>query len=403
MILTRLALSFAAAALVAGCGGSAPPIGAPGAIPQSRAAAAHYKVLYRFKGAQQDGAYPIGGMVSINGILYGATQFGGSDGTGTVFAFDLSAGKEQVIADSLGNPYIGGSLLNVDKTLYGAGRLGGRQEYGDIFQVNVATGKTKSICAFDINNGQYPNMGLIMFNGKLYGTTSGGGKFQNGTIFACNLKTGKAAAVISLEARKTGTVPLAGLTAVNGELYGTTSSAGTFYDGTIFKVDTSGRLHTLYTFYPSSGMWPMAPFINVGGTLYGTTSAGGAYLSGPYITGTVFKASKSGAHKLLYSFKGTPDGAAPKAGLTYLNGSFYGTTSIGGTNTQDCRGCGTVFQLTASGTESILYRFKGGKDGALPMSSLTDVKGTLYGTTTTGGAAGCSASGGCGTIFEITP
>jgi hypothetical protein len=38
--ITRFALGLAAT-LLAGCGGSQPPIGAPGAMPQSRAIAAH--------------------------------------------------------------------------------------------------------------------------------------------------------------------------------------------------------------------------------------------------------------------------------------------------------------------------------------------------------------------------
>jgi uncharacterized repeat protein (TIGR03803 family) len=398
-----IALTVGVAGLFAGCGGAQPPIGATGATPQSRAAAlTHYRVVYRFKGGDQDGGYPVGGLINLNGTLYGTTQFGGPGGTGTVFALDLSTGKESVTASSLGNPYVGGPLLNLNKTLYGAGRYGGPHSEGAIFEVNLVTGKTKSICGFNNNEGRYPNMGLTDFKGKLYGTTSEGGKWGNGAVFACDLSTGKEHAVISLKARVTGTAPLAGLTVVNGELYGTTYSGGPNYYGTIFKIDTDNRLRTLYNFDWSSGAWPIAPLVDVNGTLYGTTFAGGAHGSGSHVTGTVFKVSKSRVETVLYSFKDSPDGAGPSARVTYVNGSLYGTTEYGGSNSQACRECGTIFQLTASATESVLHRFKGGQDGAAPLSSLINVKGTLYGTTTSGGSAACT-SGGCGTIFEVTP
>jgi uncharacterized repeat protein (TIGR03803 family) len=55
----------------------------------------------------------------------------------------------------------------------------------------------------------------------------------------------------------------------------------------------------------------------------------------------------------------------------------------------------------------VLWSFAGSQagDGASPVSSLVlDKAGNLYGTTKTGGAApACSGSGGCGTVFELSP
>jgi uncharacterized repeat protein (TIGR03803 family) len=396
----RFVLTISAAgALLAACGWSQLPIGAQLPLPQSRARATpYYRVLYRFKGGA-DGAAPIGDLVDVNGTIYGVTEFGGSggSGTGTVFALDLATGKEKVIASSLGNPYVGGRLLNLSNILYGAGRNGGTRGAGDVFGVSLVTGKTKSICPFYNEKGQFPNMGLIQFNGALYGTTYGGGKLLQGAVFACDPRNGKSRVVYSFKAGANGAGPLAGLTAINGALYGTTYNGGAHYYGTIFSINPSGKQRVLLDFDLSHGAWPMARLIDVSGTLYGTTSLGGTY-----DRGTVFKTSKSGAEKVLYSFKDTPDGSVPSAGVTYVSGSLYGTTERGGSNAQGCRGCGTVFQLTASGTETVLHRFKGGMDGAFPLSGLINVKGTLYGATTSGGGAGCM-SGGCGTIFEITP
>jgi uncharacterized repeat protein (TIGR03803 family) len=104
--------------------------------------------------------------------------------------------------------------------------------------------------------------------------------------------------------------------------------------------------------------------------------------------------------RVLYRFKGGNDGYAPLSGLIADEaGNLYGTTSSGGAGT--CLGgCGTVFELSpASGgrwTETVLYSFTGGGDGAFPNAGLLfDAAGNLYGTTIYGG------SYDDGTIFRL--
>jgi len=116
--------------------------------------------------------------------------------------------------------------------------------------------------------------------------------------------------------------------------------------------------------------------------------------------GLVFKLTPnpdgSWTESVLYSFAGDPDGAFPGAGLIFdSTGSLYGTTAGGGT------GHGTAFKLTAnpdaSWTESVLYRFTGGKDGYAPVAGLVfDTAGSLYGTTVIGGS-------NWGVVFKLTP
>ncbi|MGB9651494.1 MAG: choice-of-anchor tandem repeat GloVer-containing protein, partial [Candidatus Cybelea sp.] len=65
---------------------------------------------------------------------------------------------------------------------------------------------------------------------------------------------------------------------------------------------------------------------------YGTTLRGGAYGGG-----TVFKITPSGDEKVIYSFKGPPDGSFPQAGLIAVSGELYGTTQIGGNGDPDVR------------------------------------------------------------------
>jgi uncharacterized repeat protein (TIGR03803 family) len=114
----------------------------------------------------------------------------------------------------------------------------------------------------------------------------------------------------------------------------------------------------------------------------------------------------AGSYKVLYTFKGGKNAGHPFDALIFDgNGNLYGTTLEGGGT---CGGnpCGTVFKLAPNSnggwTESVLYRFKGGRDGMQPYGSLIfDQAGNLYGTTALGGNASCYH--GCGTVFKLAP
>ncbi len=134
------------------------------------------------------------------------------------------------------------------------------------------------------------------------------------------------------------------------------------------------------------------------GNLYGTTALGGT--SG---AGIVFELSNPGApggwtETILYNFSGGSDGSQPYGGVIFDSaGHLYGTTYQGG-----AFNAGTVYELTpaksGAWTETVLYSFAGGTDGAGPQSDLNfDQAGNLFGTTNNGG------SPGNGIVFELTP
>ncbi|HYL27877.1 MAG TPA: choice-of-anchor tandem repeat GloVer-containing protein [Candidatus Nitrosotalea sp.] len=97
------------------------------------------------------------------------------------------------------------------------------------------------------------------------------------------------------------------------------------------------------------------------------------------------------AYKQLFAFPGTPSGSAP-TGMLYVKGSLFGTTTGGGAKT-----FGSVFVRGLSGKVHVLYSFQGGSDGAGPEGTLTELNGSFYGTTQYGGADGD------GTVFSVTP
>lgn len=120
-------------------------------------------------------------------------------------------------------------------------------------------------------------------------------------------------------------------------------------------------------------------------------------------------ASADPTETVLYSFTGGIDGAFSNFGVVFdASGAVYGTTEDGGGSPNCDGGCGIVFKLTppTSGrgpwTRTVLYSFKGGNDGSAPNGPLIfGPSGALYGTTALGGSSGCPF--GCGTVYKLTP
>jgi len=266
----------------------------------------------------------------------------------------------------------------------------------------VSTGTFASLYSFKGNpDGAFPLAPLLQVGGSLYGTTSQGGTVTangDGTIFKITL-AGDETVLHSFEGTPDGQFPQASLIAVKGLLYGTTPNGGTTAYGTVFTTTKKGVENVAYSFMGGTdGAGSEASLTNVNGTLYGTTSAGGGTSCNSGIgCGTVFKIDQSGTESVLYRFQGGSDGQAPSAPMIYVKGMLYGTTFFGGGSGCNFRGCGTIFKIDPSGTESIVYAFKGGSDGSNPDAGLIDLNGTLYGTTSEGGG-----SNNNGTVFRVS-
>ncbi len=189
----------------------------------------------------------------------------------------------------------------------------------------------------------------------------------------------------------------------DGSLYGTTQY-GAGGGGTVYRLTPSGggwAETVLHRFIGGrqDGSAPEGMLVfDQAGSIYGTTVVGGAYS-----WGTVFRLTPSGSgwtKSILYSFQGGSDGAWPYAGVIFDKvGNLYGTTGAGGAD--DCKyggpNCGTIFQLTPSGsgwTEKLLYNFHDGNDGGNPSPLISDQAGNLFGTV-------CGGPGGGGAVFML--
>jgi uncharacterized repeat protein (TIGR03803 family) len=394
----------------------------------AEAAKFHEKILWSF-GSGKDGQYPSAGLIDVKGTLYGTTTGGGSagcggSGCGTVFSIDPDTGAEKVLysfcsqqncADGA-NP--DGGLIAVNAVLYGTTQVGGANGSGTVYALDPKTGAEKVIYSFcalaHCTDGEYPSAGLVDVNGALYGTTEGGGSDDSGTVFVLDPDTGAETvrhSFCTLENCADGAYPAAALLAVSGTLYSTTPYGGGSTCegsgcGTVFSLDTkTGAETVLHSFAGGAdGQEPFAGLIDVNGTLYGTTFFGGQAGCSRDGCGTAFSVDPgTGAESVVYAFcqqQYCPDGALPYAGLLGEKGKLYGTTAYGGrTGCPQTGDCGTVFSVDpATGAEDVLYEFcnrKNCTDGWSPEASLIVVKGTLYGTTSEGGAHGH------GTVFAL--
>jgi uncharacterized repeat protein (TIGR03803 family) len=264
--------------------------------------------------------------------------------------------------------------------LAAAGLLLPRAEAG----VTLAT-----LISFNQTNGASPSAGLIQArDGNYYGTTTFGGPANYGTLFQLTA-AGTFTNLISF-AGTNGAGPRAPLVqGTDGNFYGTTYNGGSNNFGTLFRLATNGTLTTLATlnFVGGSGAYPIGGLVQgLDGYFYGTAALGG---TNGY--GTVFKLATNGIFSPLVSFSNT-NGSSPYAGLALANdGSLYGTTYLGGTN-----GNGTIFKLATNGAFIPLYSFTGASDGGNPYAGLIQgADGNFYGTTFNGGAYGN------GTVFRL--
>jgi uncharacterized repeat protein (TIGR03803 family) len=389
---------------------SIPPVGVAGA--KAAPDTFSYRVLHRFSFAGRGGTCcPNESLVNVNGTLYGMTSGGtpNKHECGTVFSISPS-GVHRTIHRFQGADGCApqDALINVHGTLYGTTYVGGSC-CGVVFSL-TPSGVEKVLYNFKgAPDGAHPWGGLVELNGTLYGTTSDGGNvggsncpnsfgiYGCGTVYSITT-SGTESVLYRFNGAPDGFQPLASMIAVHGKLYGTTVSGGLYW-GTVFSVTTTGSENVVYSFKGGDdGNYPFSPLLYRNGKLFGTTLNGGSSDKG-----NVYSVTPTGVEKVLYTFAGGTDGQLPGGRLIDVNGIFYSTTnSGGGSGCNSGSGCGTIFSVTPSGSENVLYSFKGGTDGADSNAGLVNLNGTLYGTTLSGGGKGCGGSG-CGTVFAITP
>jgi uncharacterized repeat protein (TIGR03803 family) len=308
-------------------------------------------------------------------------------------------------------------LRDSSGNLYGITSLGGDPTCacGTVFKL-AKNGSLKTLHKFKggkdgaQNQGQ-SELGLVMINGDLYGSASFGGVSGCDGSLGCGVlfkvtQSGKETVLHRFTGQADGAFPQDLTSDQAGNIYGATG--GSYMQGnagTLFKLDSTGKLTTLYTFpggaAGNSPRWHLLR--SATGVFSGVTQFGGDTTNCAISSagcGVVFTVNASAKERVLHTFgKQASGGEEPSGGLLDVSGDYYGATLYGGTVNSACTfGCGVVYRVSSSGKYSVLYRFTGGTDGGLPSGRLTeDASGNLYGATDTGG------NGSNGVIYEITP
>ena len=242
-------------------------------------------------------------------------------------------------------------------------------------------------------DGGFPLSVLATMNGDLYGTVYSGGAYGHGAVFEIS-PSGTERVIYSIDASFRS---LFGLVALDGKLYGLSR-------GAFFEVSLSGQGRILHRFNgadPGNFDPKWQGQIAVNHRIYGMSPGGGGNsracrkIAGRYGCGTVFEISKSGAVRVLYRFNGGSDGLEPVGTLVAFDGKLYGTTTAGGIS-DGFSGEGVVFEVSMSGKERVLYRFKREPDAEFPIGNLVVLNGKLYGASLEGGKYDNGA------IFEVS-
>jgi hypothetical protein len=400
-------------------------------------------VLYSFPGG--DGGsdpYQSGVVRDEAGNLYGVLSQGGPSGTscsgdGCGLVYELSpnpgGGWDETVLYNFKGLHDGGSpvgnlIIDAKGDLYGVAEQGGNSVCssvlgagcGVVFRlVHSKKGWKYSVIHEFADDGAYPSAGVVFDPaGNLYGTTQFGGDFFCGCGIVYQLKLGAGGKWTENTlynflgiSRGGSDVSFPGsdvFVDANGNIFGTGTGGGdaNCNDGCggvyelVAQGDGTYQERVLHVFI--GGRDGAVPFggvlLDSQGNVYGTTVEGGGNACQRFGCGTVFELNKSEGYKskIILRFTGE-NGLNPVADL-YLDsaGNFYSTTAGGGAFDS-----GIAFGLGFSAhkwTETVLYSFGNGTDGASSWASLTpDGKGGFFGTTRGGG------TNGAGTVFQLLP
>ena len=293
------------------------------------------------------------------------------------------------------------------------------------------TATLTNIYNFTGPDGSIPNTLIVGTDGNFYGTTANGGPNDSfyGTVFRLT-PAGALTTLYAFTGGADGGIPVPGLIQANdGNFYGITSQNGSGREGTIYQVTPAGGFKVLYSFSNGEVKSGLVQGndgnfygVNPNGLIYQVTPAGGytnLHFDGELVSGGLvrgadgnfygtddgtgitsrkgafFQVTPTGTFTILGSFPATTDGPSASTLVQSSDGNFYGTTSYGGSNGPNA----TIFRFTPVGGYTLLHNFDPISEFTIESNSalVQGSDGNFYGATQVGG------TNDEGTLFQITP
>jgi uncharacterized repeat protein (TIGR03803 family) len=277
--------------------------------------------------------------LGYDGTLYGAGLGGGI--AGSIFHVLPDDSVYVIFTQPMldGAQSAPGLVAAANGLLYGATYYGGQFGYGCVFSIST-DGTFTTIHAFDGKHGGHANSPLILDrHGNLYGSCTSGCQFGEGGIFRIS-RSGVYSVIISCNSESFGDASPS--VVKGGTIYGISSTIGNGY-GDIFALQADGSLSIVYSFSANNG-FPNTPVIfGPDGKLYGATQFGGA--NG---LGSIYSLTLAGQFAPIHDLQ-LPQGAYAQGLAFGSDGNIYGSCWIGG------KGSGVIFQLQPGGTFTALH------------------------------------------------
>lgn len=341
------------------------------------------------------GSAPTGDLYKAsNGNLYGMTPFGGSNGYGVLFEYNLEDQTLKKLHDfglhdsglfSPGARPYGNVIELPGQKLYGVTHTGGEDFYsGILFEYDLVNHKFSIKKSLQRDHaGQIYTHGagtlLIGSNGNLYGMGVSGDGITEDCIFEYDLK--KDSLIFTRTYTSHGSLTLAS----NGKFYALTDRMG-INGATVFEFDPTinKASYKVELDYASEGAIPQGNLVQARGNLYGVTELGGSL---PENYGVLFKIDPlTNEFTKVLDFKS--NAGRPRGGLVY-----YGEGRLFGAATWGTGSAGSIFEyrIGADTIHRVIYfdatdAMTPNKFGIDPMGSLTiGSNGKLYGLTRSGG------------------
>ncbi|MEQ8359535.1 MAG: T9SS type A sorting domain-containing protein [Cytophagales bacterium] len=198
-------------------------------------------------------------MEASNGKLYGRTNRGGA-GNGVIFEYDPATDEllkkfdfDSNTGDNGGG--LRGGLLEVDGKLYGVNRISGPSGDGALFEYDIASSDVTAVADFSPAGISEVTSNLVLASdGKLYGTSTVGGLNNRGTIFEYDITSETITKKIDFDA-VSGANSFGGLISIAADkLMGITYAGGTNNKGEVFEYTPSTNTYTTRASFDAIGV-----------------------------------------------------------------------------------------------------------------------------------------------------